>query len=63
MWANIFFFLGVIFTLNGIYLFNSSVKETRKGYMKNEDKIRKNDKHALISLGVGIIFFIITSLF
>lgn len=63
MWANIFFFLGVIFTINGIYMFNSSVKEARKGYMKDETKIKKNDRSALVSLGVGIIFFIITSLF
>ncbi|GAB6188405.1 hypothetical protein JCM30566_01440 [Marinitoga arctica] len=63
MWGNIFFFLGVIFTLNGIYMFNSSVKEVRKGYMKDITKIKKNDKGAFISLGIGIIFFIITSIF
>ncbi|WP_129409319.1 hypothetical protein [Marinitoga lauensis] len=63
MWANVFFFLGVIFTINSIYLFNTSVKETRKGYMKDEERIKKSDKRAFISLGIGIIFFIITSLF
>jgi hypothetical protein len=63
MLANIFFFIGVVFIINGIYMFNSSVKETRKGYMKNEDKIRKSDKNALISLGIGLLFFFITSLF
>ncbi|SHE49009.1 hypothetical protein SAMN02745164_00539 [Marinitoga hydrogenitolerans DSM 16785] len=63
MLANIFFFSGVIFILNGIYLFNFSVKETRKGYMKNEEKIRKSDKQAFVSIAIGIILFFITSLF
>jgi hypothetical protein len=63
MLANIFFFAGVFFVLNGIYVFNTSVKETRKGYMKDEEKIKKSDKKALIYLLIGIILFFITSLF
>ncbi|KAF2955503.1 hypothetical protein [Marinitoga sp. 38H-ov] len=63
MLANIFFFSGVFFILNGIYLFNSTVKETRKGYMKDEDKIKKSDKKAIIYFIIGIILFFITSLF
>ncbi|AEX86269.1 hypothetical protein XO10_09335 [Marinitoga sp. 1135] len=63
MIANILFYAGVILIINSMYLFNSSAKELRKGYLKKESVIQKNDKHAFISLVIAIVLFIIVAIF